>query len=94
MRNGHGPVFVECLTYRWREHVGPSEDYDGGYRGRAEAEPWRRRDPVEVAGTRLAPGTRTRIDADVEDSISQAITFAEESPDPDPSELLADVFAD
>ncbi|MDP6805723.1 MAG: thiamine pyrophosphate-dependent dehydrogenase E1 component subunit alpha [Rhodospirillales bacterium] len=94
LRSGRGPVFVECLTYRWREHVGPSEDYDGGYRTRPEAEPWLRCDPVEVAGARLEAGTRTRIDADVEDAIAAAIGFAEQSPDPDPSELLADVFAD
>ncbi len=24
------PAFLECLTYRWKEHVGPGEDYDAG----------------------------------------------------------------
>ena len=23
VRNGHGPVFLEFSTYRWREHCGP-----------------------------------------------------------------------
>src|SRR5688572_14757425 len=37
MRSGEGgPVFLECHTYRWREHVGPNEDYDAGYRTRDE----------------------------------------------------------
>ena len=31
-----GPAFIECHTYRWREHVGPNEDYDAGYRSREE----------------------------------------------------------
>src|SRR5262249_36910527 len=33
-REDSGPVFLECHTYRWREHVGPGEDYDAGYRSR------------------------------------------------------------
>jgi TPP-dependent pyruvate/acetoin dehydrogenase alpha subunit len=33
MRTGRsGPQFFECLTYRWKEHVGPNEDFDLGYR--------------------------------------------------------------
>ena len=28
------------MTYRWKEHVGPGEDWHLGYRERAEAEPW------------------------------------------------------
>src|SRR6185503_20649585 len=28
LRQGSGPVFIECHTYRWKEHVGPGEDYD------------------------------------------------------------------
>src|SRR5207253_1363413 len=35
-----GPLFIECRTYRWKEHVGPSEDYHLGYRTKTEAEPW------------------------------------------------------
>src|SRR5262249_50801265 len=39
-RKGHGPSFMECTTYRWREHVGPNEDYESGYRSRYELKPW------------------------------------------------------
>ena len=31
-RGKSGPCFFECMTYRWKEHVGPGEDYDLGYR--------------------------------------------------------------
>ncbi|MCP4711377.1 MAG: thiamine pyrophosphate-dependent dehydrogenase E1 component subunit alpha, partial [Planctomycetes bacterium] len=35
LRSGQmGPVFLECMTARWREHVGPNEDFDFGYRAR------------------------------------------------------------
>src|SRR5206468_2160238 len=37
VRGGEGPRFLECLTYRWREHVGPAEDFHLGYRTREEA---------------------------------------------------------
>ncbi|MDP6785678.1 MAG: thiamine pyrophosphate-dependent dehydrogenase E1 component subunit alpha [Rhodospirillales bacterium] len=40
LRAGDGPVFIECLACRWREHVGPEDDFDAGYRDRAEMEPW------------------------------------------------------
>ena len=41
-----GPLFLECRTYRWREHVGPNEDYDVGYRSRDELRPWQENDQL------------------------------------------------
>lgn len=46
VRKGQGPLFIECLTYRIREHVGPLFDYDRGYRSQAEVEAWMRRCPI------------------------------------------------
>jgi TPP-dependent pyruvate/acetoin dehydrogenase alpha subunit len=46
-RNGAGPSFMECATYRWREHVGPLWDYDRGYRSKAEVEEWMERCPIK-----------------------------------------------
>ena len=37
---GEGPWFFEVMTYRWREHVGPGDDYHLGYRTEDEARPW------------------------------------------------------
>ena len=28
LRSGEGPFFLECMTYRWREHVGSQFDFD------------------------------------------------------------------
>ncbi|MBI4664484.1 MAG: thiamine pyrophosphate-dependent dehydrogenase E1 component subunit alpha, partial [Verrucomicrobia bacterium] len=56
VRSGRaGPFFFECLTYRWKEHVGPNEDYHLGYRTRAEAEPWLQDDQVKKIGAMLDP---------------------------------------
>ncbi len=89
---GEGPVFFECRTYRWREHVGPGEDFHLGYRSREEAEPWMRQDPVRRVGEMLPEARRLEIEAEVEAEIRDAFRFAEESPFPGAAELFTDVF--
>lgn len=94
MRTGEsGPSFIECHTYRWREHVGPGEDYDSGYRTRDELRPWQEKDQVNVIGAMLEPGERARIDTEVEQAIARAVEFAENSPFPPPHELFTHVYA-
>lgn len=88
-----GPVFIECKTYRWREHVGPNEDYDAGYRSRDEMQPWLANDQVEKLGRQLDLARRAVIDAEIEDEIAAAISFAEESPFPTADALETHVFA-
>jgi TPP-dependent pyruvate/acetoin dehydrogenase alpha subunit len=92
VRSGEGPWFLEVLTYRWKEHVGPNEDYHLGYRTMAEAEPWIGTDPVRQLAAALDPNTRARLEAEVEEEIAAAFAFAEASPFPDPEELFEDVF--
>lgn len=53
VRNLKGPLFIECLTYRVREHVGPQFDYDRGYRSREEVEAWIKRCPISRLTTQL-----------------------------------------
>lgn len=93
LRSGVGPIFIECRTYRWCEHVGPNSDFDAGYRSSAELEPWRKSDQVERLATLIAPEKRAVIDAGVEQDINQAIRFAEASPFPAAGALYANVFA-
>lgn len=91
-RTGSGPWFFECMAYRWKEHVGPNDDFDKGYRSRAEADPWFQNDQVKRLGSLLDPQARARIEAEVEAEIQDAFAFAEESPFPDDEELYTDVF--
>src|SRR5215471_4928609 len=93
LRQGSGPVFIECHTYRWKEHVGPGEDYDAGYRTRDELHPWIENDQVALTGAKLDPAVKAGIDAEVEQEVAAAIEFAETSPFPDPKELHTDVYA-
>lgn len=89
-----GPHFFECMTYRWREHVGPGFDFELGYRTKEEAQPWIENDQVKRIGTLLDPTTRVQVEQDVEAEIRDAIVFAEVSPFPDPRELYTDVYCD
>ena len=92
IRGGGGPRFLECVTYRWKEHVGPRDDFEAGYRSRREAEPWFARDEVARVGARLDPAARAAIEAAVEAEIREAFAFAEASPLPEAAELHTDVF--
>lgn len=96
-RAGRGPVFMECLTYRWREHVGPLWDYDRGYRTRAEVEAWMARCPIRRAFEALrAAGacdeaTLERWTAECRAEIGDAVALAKASPFPGIEHLVQGV---
>lgn len=93
LRSGKpGPFYFECMTYRWREHVGPNEDFHLGYRNREEAEPWFEKDQVKRIAGMLDPEIRRRIEQEVELEISEAFDYAERSPFPGQEELFTDVY--
>lgn len=83
IRAGGGPAFLEVTCYRWREHVGPAEDFDQGYRARADLTPWLDNDQVARLGALLTPERRGAIDDDVVATTAAAFAFAEASPFPD-----------
>lgn len=93
-RGESGPRFFECMTYRWKEHVGPNDDFDLGYRSKSEADPWFKSDQVVRIGSLLQPGVRVGIEESVEAEIQEAFVFAEQSPFPAPGELYTDVFTE
>jgi pyruvate dehydrogenase E1 component alpha subunit len=48
-RKGDGPVFIECLTYRLRGHVGPDDNIQGTHtdlRPKEELDAWSLKDPI------------------------------------------------
>ena len=45
-RENNGPYFIEAMTYRWRGHVGPSEDTDVGVKRKDDLNTWKKRDPI------------------------------------------------
>ncbi len=93
IRKGAGPHFIECTTYRWMEHVGPTDDHDHGpYRDLKEYAKWKENDQVARLGKMLAD-KKAKADAEVEAELKAAIAFAEKSPYPAAEELLRRVYA-
>jgi pyruvate dehydrogenase E1 component alpha subunit len=96
-REGKGPTLLECKNYRYFGH------YVGDpltYRTKEEAEQIRqRRDPIEHFERRTAEEAGLlktdelrEIDAEVEQAIADAVTFAEASDLPAPEDGLTDVY--
>ena len=99
-RSGKGPTLMECMTYRWRGHVGPSYDVDTGIRSKEELEHWMNRCPIKMFEELLfkqgilSESEKNKIYESIEEEIEEALIFAKESPFPDPNEdkVLRDVF--
>lgn len=87
------PVFIECDTYRWKEHVGPLEDFDQGYRDPEEFKKWKKSDQIERLAEMLDDRTRSKIQAEVEKEIQEAQKFAERSPYPGIEDLYGNAYA-
>ncbi|WP_339898180.1 thiamine pyrophosphate-dependent dehydrogenase E1 component subunit alpha [Paraglaciecola polaris] len=83
------PVLIECHTYRHREHCGPSEDDDLGYRPQHEVDHWLGRDPLNIGIEMLGIDTNSThflaASAHMNTEIEDAFSFAESSDFPDPA---------
>src|SRR5882724_5691764 len=95
-RENYLPTLIEARTYRYMGH---SMSDPGNYRTRAEIEKYQERDPIKIfTATLKENGFLTDQDiadfeAQVKEEVERAVRFAEESPEPDPSELYANVYA-
>jgi len=96
-RAGKGPYILEMMTYRYRGH---SMSDPAKYRSREEVQKTRQeRDPIERLRAALiergivAEAVLKTIDGEVKEVVAGAADFAQESPEPEPSELYTDVFA-
>ncbi len=95
VREGNGPVLMECSTYRYRGH---SMSDPAKYRTREEVQDVREhRDPIEGLKKALLDNGCTEdelkaIDKDIRQVVTEAADFAETSPEPAPSELYTDIL--
>lgn len=92
-KTGVGPIFIECATYRWLEHVGPRDDHADNYRDLEEYKRWKENDQIERLGVMLDAATRNRLDDEITAEINASEAFAEESPYPSAEELYKNVYA-
>jgi pyruvate dehydrogenase E1 component alpha subunit len=92
-----GPIILEMMTYRYRGH---SMSDPAKYRTREEVQDVREHnDPISHAERELAKlGVKEdelkAIDKEIKDIVVEAAKFAEEAPEPAPSELYTDVLVE
>ncbi len=96
-RDGEGPTLLEMKTYRYRGH---SVSDPQKYRSKDEVEEYKHQDPIiKVRKTILENNFATEaalqeIDEKINGIVEASVKFAEDSPWPDDSEVLKDVYID
>jgi pyruvate dehydrogenase E1 component subunit alpha len=95
VRGGTGPMFLEVMTYRFRGHsMGDPERY----RKVEEVHKWQENDPIGVYRRYLVDHhLATEKELDEQDNealctVDEAVQFAENSPEPSPDQLYADIY--
>ena len=99
-REGKGPSFLECRTYRWHGHFEAKDGFGiPDARPVEEIDAWKKKCPVAAMERKLQEtGILTRQDTNrINDQvmalIDEAVKYAVESPLPDPEDALEDVFS-
>ena len=98
IRAGKGPMLLEMVTYRYRGH---SMSDPAKYRSKEEVEMMREQhDPIEnirrvILAERIATEDDLKaMEKEIRETVNQSADFAQQSPEPDPSELWTDVLKD
>ena len=96
---GGNPTLLEIKTYRYVGHS-MSDAPHGTYRSKEEVDQYRKKDPIAILEDQMRTAgywddaRHQALDTEVMAEVENAITFAEESPDPDPAALFRDVYAE
>ena len=98
-RNGGGPAFLLCNTYRYHgHHVGDiNREY---YRSKQEEQTWKtERDPIAILAGSLTERKLVdaealdRVHSEIESEMERAVAFATAAPYPNPDQVNEDVYA-
>jgi pyruvate dehydrogenase E1 component subunit alpha len=98
-RQGGHPTLLEVRTYRFMGHS-MSDPLHGVYRTKDEVEEQKKRDPITHLVAKLKDDGALdqagldALDAEIRAEVEEAAKFADESPDPEPAELLTHVTSD
>lgn len=98
VRDERRPVFLEVFSYRWRAHVGPTDDLEIGLNRSRELPLWQNRDPIQRLFDALESTgqvesgwldqERQRTQSELRKLWEQAVA----EPDPDPDQLLSFLY--
>jgi len=95
-RSGKGPSIIEAKTYRWKGH---SKSDAKLYRTREEENEWKAKDGIKkfkevlIAEGLLTEEQAKQLQQEAKQEIEEAVTFAQNSPEPTLDSLLEDVYA-
>jgi pyruvate dehydrogenase E1 component alpha subunit len=95
VREGRGPFFLECRTYRFRAHSMFDAEL---YRSRSEVEEWKRRDPIVLLRAQLEKmslvdeASIAAIEAAAARDVEHAVAFAEAGTWEPVEQLTRDVY--
>ena len=93
-RRGGGPSFMECRTYRLKDHHGTGSGVEVGYRTQEEVDEWAARCPVRnferflIEQNIITASEIGEFAAAIDREIEEAFKFAQASPLPDENETL------
>lgn len=98
-RNGEGPTFIECKTYRWRGHY---EGEPETYRAKEEIKEWKSKDKDPIArfekylseNNMASDEEYKAIKGSIGIEVAEALEFALNSKFPDQSSACLDVYTD
>lgn len=98
LRAGGAPVFLECETYRWREHCGHNYDDQLGYRPQGELSHWETHCPIRQWSVKMSitpDGERfvAAVEAEIAAEITAAFDSALAGPRPNPTDLQGYLYA-
>jgi pyruvate dehydrogenase E1 component alpha subunit len=99
IRSGKGPFFMECVTYRWKGHVGPSDDNDVGLQRSEVLQVWKKRDPIRrivdsmIKGGEITEQEFENIQSKIRNIIIDAWLRAESSPFPSDKYLYSTLYS-
>lgn len=99
-RGGKGPTLIECKTYRWRGHHEGDPSRGIRYRTKEEMAQWEAKCPIKRLAQKLLAekiideSEFEQMKSDAQALIEEAVTFAKESPYPEPADLLSDLYVD
>ncbi len=97
-RQGDGPSFIECRTYRLRDHHGTGSGVEVGYRTQEEVDEWAARCPVSnfehflIEQKIISAAEVEKFTAAIDGEVEEAFRFAQSSQLPEESELLKYLF--
>lgn len=94
-RAGQGPQFLECKTYRWREHCGPDFDNHLGYRSKEVISHGHADCPIErlIKALGLTTTDHQRIVSEIAQEINEVFSFAVNSRSPEPESAKDYLYA-